>query len=107
HYTVMLPGTLLVPLWCWQQHQTERAKRLTVTGCALVLAHYFALQIAGRIGVLGIGTTIWYTYATYCVGWEATADQQAEFALPDGQSLENEREQPKAMHSSQPLRHAA
>jgi hypothetical protein len=44
----------------------------------LVIAHYALLDIAGRIGLLGLGITVWYLAAGMALLWpERTAAAQA------------------------------
>jgi hypothetical protein len=40
---------------------------LAISACALVCIHYIFLNAAGRLGVLGIGATVWYLVATISV----------------------------------------
>ncbi|MDZ4817867.1 MAG: glycosyltransferase family 87 protein [Planctomycetota bacterium] len=110
HYVLMLPAVLFVPLWCWQQNQQSRAKWLAVTACGLVLLHYLALGIAGRLGVLGIGTTVWFAYATYCIDWKAnsvarSAGQKRQ--ADSEESADRERQHSSALKIPQPSRKAA
>ena len=61
YHTELVPGVLLVPLWLLSRHMPVAARWMAWTPVVLVLAHYLAvLPIAGRIGLLGIGTAIWY-----------------------------------------------
>ena len=61
HYFVLfLPAALFVPLWLLQCGKPRAAFRAAVVPAVLVAVHYVLLKYAGRIGVLGIGTTLWY-----------------------------------------------
>jgi hypothetical protein len=60
YYVLFLPAALFVPLWLLQCGKPRAAFRAAVIPALLVAVHYLLLQYAGRIGVLGIGTTIWY-----------------------------------------------
>ena len=61
HYFVLfLPAVLFVPLWLIQTGKPGAAFRAAVIPAVLVALHYVLLKYAGRIGVLGIGTTLWY-----------------------------------------------
>lgn len=61
HYFVLfLPAVLFVPLWLMQCAKPREAIRAAVIPAVLVALHYLLLKYAGRIGVLGIGTTLWY-----------------------------------------------
>jgi hypothetical protein len=63
HYPVALPGLLAVPLWQWRRSSIRMAKWLAGGACALVWTHYLLLDWAGRAGVLGLGTTVWFIFA--------------------------------------------
>jgi hypothetical protein len=61
HYFVLfLPAVLFVPLWLLQSGQPREAIRAALVPALLVVLHYTLLKYAGRIGVLGLGTTLWY-----------------------------------------------
>jgi hypothetical protein len=68
HYVMWLPGLVFVPHWLWQTGRRALAIGLAETACVLVIAHYVVLDHAGRVGLLGIGSTIWYVVATITVG---------------------------------------
>jgi hypothetical protein len=60
YYVLFLPAALFIPLWLLQCGKRRAAFRAAMIPAVLVAVHYLLLQYAGRIGVLGIGTTIWY-----------------------------------------------
>jgi hypothetical protein len=60
YYVLFLPAAIFVPLWLLEQGKPREAFRAALVPAALVALHYVLLKYAGRIGVLGIGTTIWY-----------------------------------------------
>jgi hypothetical protein len=60
YYVLFLPAVLFVPLWLLQRGKHGAAIRAAMIPAMLVGLHYLLLKYAGRIGVLGIGTTIWY-----------------------------------------------
>lgn len=61
HYFVfLLPAGLCIPLWLLEQGKTRAALRTALVPALLVVAHYALLRHTGRIGLLGIGTTLWY-----------------------------------------------
>ncbi len=64
YFMLLLPAIYLVPLWFWRRGQTRWAWTSSLVPLALCVIHYAALDIAGRAGVLGIGTTIWYAAVT-------------------------------------------
>ncbi len=63
HYVVWLPALLFVPFWMWHNGRRAIAAGLAESACALVWAHYVLLDHAGRVGLLGIGSTVWYLVA--------------------------------------------
>lgn len=66
HYFVMLlPAVTFVCLWLLRQGRANLAAVLAIVPGVLVIAHYALLDFAGRIGLLGLGTTLWFL--TACV----------------------------------------
>jgi hypothetical protein len=63
HFVLLLPGALFLPLALYVQGRSLAAHALAISAAALLLMHYSALElaggIAGRLGVLGIGMTVW------------------------------------------------
>lgn len=61
HYFVMMfPAVLLVPLWFESQQLHRAARWAAFVPVALSWMHYVLLDWTGRMGVLGIGTTVWF-----------------------------------------------
>lgn len=61
HYFLMLaPSLLLVPLWFSRQGLPRTGLILATVPPLLSIVHYVLLPYAGRIGLLGIGTAIWF-----------------------------------------------
>src|SRR5207237_858956 len=60
YFVLLLPAALFVPLWLIQSGNRGAGVRSAVVPALLVVAHYSLLNYAGRIGLLGIGTTLWY-----------------------------------------------
>lgn len=61
HYFVLvLPAVLFVPLWLIGCGQRGAALRAALIPAVLIAAHYLSVDYVGRVGVLGIGITIWY-----------------------------------------------
>jgi hypothetical protein len=69
HYVVWLPALVFVPCWMWNNDRRALAIGMAETALVLVAAHYILLDHAGRVGLLGIGTAIWYLVATVSLGW--------------------------------------
>jgi hypothetical protein len=64
HYVLWLPAVWLVPFYSWQNGRPRLAIVMALSACALMWTHYLLLPWAGTLGVLGLGTTIWYVVAT-------------------------------------------
>jgi hypothetical protein len=72
HYFMLyVPAILFGSLWMFQRRSARTALRFTVIPALLCLAHYLALNHAGRIGLLGIGTALWFFTACATVLVEA------------------------------------
>jgi hypothetical protein len=63
YYVLCLPATAFVCLWLENEGRKRWARAMGISLCALVLTHYVLLDFAGRIGVLGIGATLWFAVA--------------------------------------------
>jgi len=62
YFMLLLPAVFLVPLWLWQRRCRRSAWVAAIAPAALVTLHYVALGLAGRVGLLGLGTTVWYVW---------------------------------------------
>jgi hypothetical protein len=61
HYFLLyLPAVLFGGAWMIERLSAKTALAVTVTPLLLCLAHYATLNYAGRIGLLGIGTGLWF-----------------------------------------------
>lgn len=60
YFMFLLPAALFLPRWLIETGKRRAAFYAAVVPAALVAAHYVLLDYAGRIGVLGIGTAVWY-----------------------------------------------
>ncbi len=65
YYTIGLLALLFVPMWFWTGGQVRTAKVIAIVPAVLSLLHYLAMPLTGPLGVLGLGTAIWFT--TVCV----------------------------------------
>ncbi len=99
HYFLLwIPGVLFLSLWLARQQQGGIARKFAFWAVGLCAVHYVLLDFAGRIGVLGIGTTIWFFLACkslYKTGLEAsffeTGDSPTVRAVFVGGTLCGER----------------
>lgn len=61
HYFLLyLPAVLYGGLWMRERRSEKSAVIFAAFPMLLCLVHYVALKSAGRIGVLGIGTAVWF-----------------------------------------------
>lgn len=60
YFVLMLPAVLLVPVWFEARELHNQARWAAFGPVALSWLHYVLLDWTGRMGVLGIGTTVWY-----------------------------------------------
>jgi hypothetical protein len=64
HYFLLyLPAVIYGGLWMRERRSEKSALWFAAVPMLLCLVHYLALRSAGRIGLLGIGTTVWFFYA--------------------------------------------
>lgn len=61
HYFMLyVPAILFGGLWMFEHRSARSALRFTVVPAFLCVTHYLALNHAGRIGLLGVGTSLWF-----------------------------------------------
>jgi len=82
YHTEMVPGVLLLPLWLLSRDMPRAARWMAWTPLALVAAHYLGLSITGRLGLLGIGTAIWYATGLTLVAVGGRIGQTYESTVP-------------------------
>ncbi|MGA2798212.1 MAG: glycosyltransferase family 87 protein [Thermoguttaceae bacterium] len=82
HYFLLFaPAILYLPLWLDRQNHARAAKIMAVVPIILVDLHYIFLSYAGRVGLLGLGTTAWLLTAFVLVmrgGRQAAAPAMPE-----------------------------
>jgi hypothetical protein len=91
YYVLLLPAVALVSLWFARQDRMRFAIALAVIPGAIVITHYAFLDIAGRVGLLGLGTTAWYLAAGVAMCRPRAARRQAcapAAEMPAAQALE-------------------
>lgn len=88
HYFVLVfPAVIFVSLWLLRRGRPRAALCSAIVPATLVIAHYCAIHVVGRVGLLGLGTTLWFFWATVTVVFER--DRTAT-----GQHSRNETPQP-------------
>jgi hypothetical protein len=60
YYMEELPALVCVPIWFARRGELRWAWAAMVIPASLCVAHYVLMSITGRIGLLGIGTSVWY-----------------------------------------------
>ncbi len=65
YYVMLLPGIVFASAWLLEARRPRLAGGFALVPALLVVTHYALLAAAGRVGLLGIGTTLWY--AATCV----------------------------------------
>ncbi len=84
YFVLLLPGTMFLPVWLLKEGRTRWATCLAIAPPVLTLSHYTLMDFTGRVGLLGIGTMVWYTAACLVVLRTASAKeaQVLTFARP-------------------------
>jgi hypothetical protein len=81
HYFVLfLPAVLFGGLWMRGRWNEKAALWFAAIPMLLCLTHYLALCYAGRIGLLGIGTALWFLCVCVCVAADALRGTRADQA---------------------------
>lgn len=96
YYVLLLPAVTFVCLWLVEQGRQRTAVTLAVVPCVLVIGHYVLLPIAGRVGWLGLGTTLWYAAACWTMLWPARARASQAVVATRSASAPVATEQPLA-----------
>lgn len=63
YFMFLIPAWLFVPLALMEKGRYEAARHFSVSALALVLGHYLFIRYLGKLGWLGIGTTLWLAAA--------------------------------------------
>jgi hypothetical protein len=67
HYVIWLPALLLVPYLQVTRGAQRLAAAMLASAAGLVWLHYLVMDWTGRVGLLGLGTTVWFVAATIWV----------------------------------------
>ena len=67
YFVLLLPGTMFLPVWLLRKGRSRWATWLAIAPPVLKLLHYTLIDFTGRVGLLGIGTMVWYTAACLVV----------------------------------------
>jgi hypothetical protein len=74
YYMAETPAVLLAPLWLLRHGRLVQARIVAVVPPVLAWSHYVAMPYTGELGLLGLGTTVWFLgVCILVVGNEAAA----------------------------------
>jgi len=94
YFVLLLPAVLFTSFWLLRQSRTRAAWVAAIVPTALSVAHYVALDPLGRMGLLGIGTMLWYGACCLALGRgaaRATAAEPTIFSIEDFRTRESLR----------------
>jgi len=60
YYMAEAPAALLVPIWLLRRGRSMQAKVVAVIPPVLSWSYYLAMPYTGGLGLLGLGTTVWF-----------------------------------------------
>ena len=60
YYMVETPAVLLAPFWLLRRGRPVQARIIAVMPPLLSWTHYLAMPYTGELGLLGLGTTVWF-----------------------------------------------
>jgi hypothetical protein len=60
YYMALAPAVLLVPVWLLRRGRSTEAKVVAVIPPVLAWSYYLAMPYTGGVGLLGLGTTLWF-----------------------------------------------
>ena len=60
YYMVETPAVLLAPIWLLRRGKPAQARIVAVIPPVLSWSHYLAMPYTGELGLLGLGTTVWF-----------------------------------------------
>jgi len=91
YYVLMFPAVAFTSLWLRRERGLAWAIIAAIVPCLLVIGHYAFLSTAGRAGMLGLGTTIWYFTIGVALLWPSRA------AISPGSMPRGLRQSPTAL----------
>lgn len=78
YYLLWIPGCLFLSLWMWRQHQYRQAWHVALWPLVLTVLHYALLDYTGRVGLLGLGTTVWFFLGCHWLFYSASGVSRLE-----------------------------
>jgi hypothetical protein len=61
YYMLLMPAVMFTCAWLVVQARPRVALAAALVPASLVIAHFALLEVTGRVGLLGIGTAVWFT----------------------------------------------
>jgi hypothetical protein len=86
YFMLLMPAVIFVSTWLNTQRRPRLAIASAMVPVVLVLAHFALLEVAGRVGLLGIGTAVWFAAVAVAVGRNADVATGRQLAAVDGAS---------------------
>ena len=74
YFMIWFPVILFVSLWLIRERHPRLATLYAVVPGILVMAHYVFLHSVGAIGLLGLGTAVWYSAVCLTILWLSPAE---------------------------------
>jgi hypothetical protein len=74
YFMIWFPVVMFAGLWLMRENHPRLAALYALTPGILVTAHYAFLHIVGAIGLLGLGTALWYFAVCLTVIWICPAE---------------------------------
>jgi hypothetical protein len=82
YFMAQLPALLCVPIWLGRRGLPRAARAAAVIPMVLSWSHYLAMPYLGEVGILGIGTTAWFSFACGLMLWAVLSGVGATLAHP-------------------------
>ncbi len=89
YFMIWFPAVTFFCLWLTRENHPRWAAFFAIVPGILVVTHYAFLHVAGAIGLLGLGTTLWFTMACLALIWQNSADNRASTIAPPSLLLHN------------------
>lgn len=87
HFVMCWPALIFVPGSMTDGRNVLAARRFAIGATVLLVGHYIALDITGRVGFLGIGMTLWCAAAVWLLTPRRTRAEQKLPVTPDKESI--------------------
>ena len=82
YYVMVLPAVIFAPLWLENRGHPLAAKAIAAFLPMLTWTHYVLMRWSGPIGVLGLGTTLWFLAVSITILLVRDPQRQASARFP-------------------------